>query len=96
MLDQAADLTGWSAVVTGCRHTVGLAVALRLLRAGARVLGTTRFPGAALLNFAREPDYEAWRGRLTLLACDFLDFSQVGGWIGWVGGSAGGWAGVSG
>lgn len=70
------------AVVTGCRHTVGYAVTLRLLRCGARVLGTSRFPGAALLNFSREPDFESWRGRLQLMACDFLQPTQVGGLLG--------------
>ncbi|PRW60582.1 respiratory burst oxidase-like protein B [Chlorella sorokiniana] len=74
---EGVSLAGMHAVVTGCRHTVGFAVTLRLLRCGARVLGTSRFPGAALLNFAQEPDFEAWRGRLELMACDLLQPAQV-------------------
>lgn len=77
-LQEAVSLAGSHAVVTGCRHTVGYALTLRLLRCGARVLGTSRFPGAALLNYSREPDFEVWRGRLELMACDFLQPAQVG------------------
>lgn len=68
---ESTDMSGWTVLLTGCRHTVGLATALRLLRMGAAVIGTTRFPGAALVNFASEPDYETWRDRLTVIECDF-------------------------
>lgn len=78
-MQEAVSLAGVHAVVTGCRHTVGYAITLHLLRCGARVLGTSRFPGAALLNYSREPDFESWRGRLELMACDFLQPAQVPG-----------------
>lgn len=75
--EETADLSGWTVVITGCRHTVGYAAALQLLRMGAAVIGTTRYPGAALLNFAAEPDYTVWHARLTLLRVDFLQPAQL-------------------
>lgn len=41
-----------------------------LLRAGARVIATTRFPHDAALRYAREPDFEKWRGRLEIYGLD--------------------------
>ena len=73
----SADLSGWTVLVTGCRHTVGRAVTLRLLRSGARVVATTRFPAAALYSFAREPCFDTWRDRLVLHQLDFLDPTHV-------------------
>lgn len=45
-------------------HTYG--AALKLLRCGATVVVTTRFPRHALLNFAQEPDFKEWKDRLKL------------------------------
>jgi len=74
---ETSDLTGKTALVTGCRHTVGLAMAVRLLRMGATVIGTTRFPNAALLNYQSQPDYSTWHHRLRLFACDFTVVASV-------------------
>ena len=41
---QTADLTGKVAVLTGARVKIGYRVALKLLRAGATLIATTRFP----------------------------------------------------
>ncbi len=38
------DLTGRVAIVTGARVKIGYQAAILLLRAGARVIVTTRFP----------------------------------------------------
>ena len=69
---QQADLTQWTIVITGCRHTVGFAAALIALRAGAVVIGTSRFPRAAYMNFQQQPDFEDFKDRLELLELDFL------------------------
>jgi len=67
---QTANLDGRIALVTGARIKIGYHISLMLLRAGARVVATTRFPNDAAARYAREPDYEAWRARLTLYGLD--------------------------
>merc|ERR1740121_220173 len=51
-------------VVTGGRVRIGFAIVLKLLRAGAFVLTTTRYPNDCVRRFASEQDYEMWRKRL--------------------------------
>jgi NAD(P)-dependent dehydrogenase (short-subunit alcohol dehydrogenase family) len=75
--NQTADLTGRTALVTGTRIKIGYQTALKLLRAGALVLGTTRFPHDAARRFAAEPDFAVWRGRLRLFALDLRQLPAV-------------------
>ena len=56
------DLTGRTILVTGCRVKIGFHVALKLLRNGATVIGTSRFPLDAALRFCAEPDEATWSG----------------------------------
>ena len=58
---QTADLRGRVALITGARVKIGYQAALMLLRAGARVIVTTRFPRDAAARYAREPDFAEWR-----------------------------------
>jgi NAD(P)-dependent dehydrogenase (short-subunit alcohol dehydrogenase family) len=67
---QSADLAGRVALVTGGRVRIGFRVALKLLRAGAEVLVTTRFPHDAARRFAAEADSAAWAARLRLHGLD--------------------------
>ncbi len=71
------DLRGRTALVTGGRVKIGFQVALKLLRDGARVLVTTRFPRDAARRFAEVPDSARWRDRLHLHGVDFLDLPGV-------------------
>src|SRR5207302_1242372 len=64
------DMRGMTALVTGARVKIGYRTALALLRAGAAVAGTTRFPRDAARRYALEPDFAAWADRLTLYALD--------------------------
>jgi NAD(P)-dependent dehydrogenase (short-subunit alcohol dehydrogenase family) len=71
------DLAGRRALVTGGRIKIGFQVALKLLRDGAEVIVTTRFPRDAARRFAAVPDAPAWLDRLTVHGVDFLDLPGV-------------------
>ena len=60
---QTADLSGKIAVLTGSRVKIGFRVALKLLRCGATLIATSRFPRDAADRFAREFDYAQWSDR---------------------------------
>jgi NAD(P)-dependent dehydrogenase (short-subunit alcohol dehydrogenase family) len=74
---QTADLRGRGALVTGARVKIGFRVALKLLRAGATVVATSRFPADAAARYAAEADAEEWRDRLRVVGCDFRDLGAV-------------------
>ena len=74
---QSVALDGRIAVVTGARLKIGYHVALKLLRAGARVVVTTRFPHDAAERFAREADFELWRARLQVYGLDLRHTPSV-------------------
>jgi NAD(P)-dependent dehydrogenase (short-subunit alcohol dehydrogenase family) len=73
---QAVDLKGKTAIVTGGRIKIGFHIALKLLRAGARVIVTTRFPVDAAKSYSKEADFESFRDRLQIHA---LDLRHIGG-----------------
>ena len=50
------DLTGKRALLTGGRAKIGMHIALRLLRDGAHLTITTRFPRDAVRRFSSLPD----------------------------------------
>jgi NAD(P)-dependent dehydrogenase (short-subunit alcohol dehydrogenase family) len=70
---QSADMQGKFCLVTGARVKIGYRIALKLLRAGASVIATTRFPIDALKRFEEEADASEWIGRLQILAMDLRD-----------------------
>ncbi|MCC7441391.1 MAG: SDR family oxidoreductase [Bdellovibrionales bacterium] len=74
---QTADLTGQVAVITGARLKIGYQAALMMLRAGARVIVTTRFPQDAALRFAREPEFGVWGSRLQVHGLDLRHSPSV-------------------
>ncbi len=74
---QRADLSGRVALVTGGRIKLGYQTALKLLRDGARVLVTTRFPHDAARRFAGEDDQALWHDRLALHGLDLRDLPAV-------------------
>lgn len=74
---QTADLSNMNALITGARIKIGYEICLRLLRDGATVYATTRFPSDALERYKTENDYNTWKDRLFILQCDFLSAAQV-------------------
>jgi NAD(P)-dependent dehydrogenase (short-subunit alcohol dehydrogenase family) len=67
---QRADLSDYVAIVTGGRVKIGYETVLRLLRWGATVVTTTRFPNDAARRFALEPDFQEWSRRLSIVGLD--------------------------
>ena len=75
--EQTADLSGHYALVTGARVKIGYQASLKLLRAGAHVIVTTRFPIDAAERYANEPDYLAFRERLQIHGLDLRHTPSV-------------------
>ncbi|HEY5189708.1 MAG TPA: SDR family NAD(P)-dependent oxidoreductase [Solirubrobacteraceae bacterium] len=71
------DLTGRRALLTGGRAKIGMYIALRLLRDGARTTITTRFPKDAARRFAALPDSGEWLDRLDIVGVDLRQPGQV-------------------
>ena len=74
---QTADLRGRVALVTGARVKIGYQAALKLLRAGATVVATTRFPHDAARRYAAEPDFAEWGPRVRLHGLDLRHSPSV-------------------
>lgn len=75
--DQRTDLTGRRALLTGGRAKIGMHIALRLLRDGADLTITTRFPKDAVRRFSAMPDSAEWLPRLKVIGIDLRDPTQV-------------------
>ncbi len=71
------DLSGKVALITGARVKIGFQASLMLLRAGAEVIATTRFPNDAAERYAREADFSAWSHRLQLHGLDLRHAPSV-------------------
>jgi len=75
--EETADLTGKVALVTGGRTKIGRECVLRLLRNGATVLATSRFPQIALERYRQEADFERFHKRLLVFGADFQNMKSV-------------------
>lgn len=78
------QLSGYIALVTGARVKIGYHTSLRLLRDGATVIATTRFPYDALKRYIQEPDFFEWKDRIHLFGLDFRQIQQVEQFIGYL------------
>jgi NAD(P)-dependent dehydrogenase (short-subunit alcohol dehydrogenase family) len=74
---QTASLEGRVGLVTGARVKIGFQTALKMLRAGCRVIATTRFPHDAAARYAREADFAEWRDRLHVHGLDLRHSPSV-------------------
>jgi NAD(P)-dependent dehydrogenase (short-subunit alcohol dehydrogenase family) len=75
--EQTADLSGHYALVTGARVKIGFQASLKLLRAGAHVIVTTRFPVDAAERYSMEPDFPAFQERLQIHGLDLRHTPSV-------------------
>ncbi len=78
---QRCDLRGRVALITGGRIKIGFQLALKLLRDGARVIVTTRFPQDASERFAQQTDFADWSQRLELHGLDLRHLASVRAFI---------------
>lgn len=76
---ELADLGGRVALVTGGRVKIGYQAVIKLLRSGAEVIVTTRFPRDAAARYAREPDFPQWADRLLIYGLDLRHTPSVEG-----------------
>ena len=74
---ELADLRGRVALLTGGRVKIGYQAGLKLLRSGARLIVTTRFPRDSAARYARELDFAAWGHRLEIFGLDLRHTPSV-------------------
>ena len=74
---ELADLSGRVALMTGGRVKIGYQAGLKLLRCGAHLIVTTRFPRDAAARYANEPDFGAWKDRLEIFGLDLRHTPSV-------------------
>ncbi len=75
--EQTADLHGHYALITGARVKIGFQASLKLLRAGAHVIVTTRFPVDAIERYSKEADFDSLRARLQIHGLDLRHTPSV-------------------
>jgi len=76
---ETADLRGRVALLTGGRVKIGYQAGIKLLRAGAQLIVTTRFPRDSAARYAQEPDFEQWGDRLEIFGLDLRHTPSVEG-----------------
>jgi NAD(P)-dependent dehydrogenase (short-subunit alcohol dehydrogenase family) len=74
---ETADLRGRVALLTGGRVKIGYQAGIKLLRAGATLIVTTRFPRDAAARYAREDDFGDWGERLEIFGLDLRHTPSV-------------------
>ncbi|MDT8285707.1 MAG: SDR family oxidoreductase [Elusimicrobiales bacterium] len=74
---ETADLRGRAALLTGGRVKIGYQAGIKLLRAGASLIVTTRFPRDAAMRYAAEPDFGDWKDRLEIFGLDLRHTPSV-------------------
>jgi NAD(P)-dependent dehydrogenase (short-subunit alcohol dehydrogenase family) len=74
---ETADLRGRVALLTGGRVKIGYQAGIKLLRAGAHLIVTTRFPRDAAARYARESDFDEWGDRLEVFGLDLRHTPSV-------------------
>ncbi len=73
---ETADLRGRVALLTGGRVKIGYQAGIKLLRAGAHLIVTTRFPRDSAMRYAAEPDFKEWGHRLEIFGLDLRQHAE--------------------
>ncbi|MFF2624487.1 SDR family NAD(P)-dependent oxidoreductase [Kitasatospora griseola] len=73
----STDLTGRRVLLTGARVKIGFQLALMMLRDGADLTVTSRFPHDTLRRFAAAEGSAGWLDRLRIVGIDLRDPRQV-------------------
>ena len=74
---ETADLCGRVALLTGGRVKIGYQAGIKLLRCGAQLIVTTRFPRDSAMRYAAEPDFKEWGHRLEIFGLDLRHTPSV-------------------
>jgi NAD(P)-dependent dehydrogenase (short-subunit alcohol dehydrogenase family) len=74
---ELTDLRGRVALLTGGRVKIGYQAGLKLLRSGAHLIVTTRFPRNAAARYAQEADFGEWGYRLEIFGLDLRQTPSV-------------------
>jgi NAD(P)-dependent dehydrogenase (short-subunit alcohol dehydrogenase family) len=74
---ESANLNGRAALLTGGRVKIGYQAGIKLLRAGAQLIVTTRFPRDSAARYAAELDFEQWGHRLEIFGLDLRHTPSV-------------------
>jgi len=74
---ETADLRGRVALLTGGRVKIGYQAGIKLLRAGAQLIVSTRFPRDSAARYAAEPDFKEWGHRLEIFGLDLRHTPSV-------------------
>lgn len=74
---QTCNLTGQVALITGSRLKIGYHATLMMLRSGATVIATTRFPADSAIRYAKEKDFHVWGHRLHIYGLDLRHIPSV-------------------
>ena len=74
---ETADLSGRVALLTGGRVKIGYQAGIKLLRAGAQLIVTTRFPRDSAQRYAQEVDFADWGHRLEIFGLDLRHTPSV-------------------
>ncbi len=74
---ETADLSGRVALLTGGRVKIGYQAGIKLLRAGAHLIVSTRFPRDAAKRYAAETDFDDWSDRLEIYGLDLRHTPSV-------------------
>ena len=74
---QTADMRGMYVLLTGGRVKIGFQCGLKLLRCGAHLIVTTRFPKDATKRYMNESDSSLWANRLQIVGLDLRDIARL-------------------
>jgi NAD(P)-dependent dehydrogenase (short-subunit alcohol dehydrogenase family) len=74
---ELADLHGRVALLTGGRVKIGYQAGIKLLRCGATLIVTTRFPRDAAMRYAKEADFAEWGHRVKIFGLDLRHTPSV-------------------